>query len=69
MPGNINFRPFPDPFGSEGICVLHEWADQASFAAYGASEIFASSGRVLRPLMTNPPISRRLRVELVETVV
>ena len=68
MPGNINFRAFLDPFGDESLCILHEWADQASFAAYGASAAFADLGRVLRPLTTRPPISRRLRAELVETV-
>jgi quinol monooxygenase YgiN len=68
MPGNINFRPFLDPNKSQGICVLHEWTDQASFAAYGTSGAFASLGRVLRPLMTSRPVSRRLRADLVETV-
>lgn len=68
MPGCINFRAFLDPLGPEGICILHEWADHESFAAYGASEDFAASGRALRPMMTSPPVSRRLRAELMETV-
>lgn len=68
MPGNLAFRAFLDPEGEEAVCVLHEWADADGFAAYGRSEAFARSGRVLRPLMTSPPLSRRLRADLVETV-
>ena len=68
MPGNIAFRAFLDPEGAEAVCVLHEWADAEGFAAYGRSEAFARSGRMLRPLMTSPPLSRRLRAELVETL-
>ena len=27
MPGNLAFRAFLDPEGTEAVCVLHEWAD------------------------------------------
>ena len=40
----------------------------ASFAAYLSSEAFARSGAVLRPLLTAPPVSRRFRASLLETV-
>lgn len=68
MPGNLAFRAFLDPEGTESVCVLHEWADADGFAAYGRSEVFARSGRRLRPLMKSLPLSRRLQAELVETV-
>lgn len=68
MPGCVAFRVFCDRESDTGITVLHEWIDQASFEQYLASEAFARSGEVLRPMMTATPSSRRFRVELVETV-
>ena len=47
---------------------MHEWTDQSAFAAYLASEAFARSNAVLRPLITEGPLSRRFRAELVESV-
>ncbi len=68
MPGCIGFRVFPSIEINTDITVLHEWVDQACFDGYLASEAFARSGEVLRPMMTAPPSSRRYRVELIETV-
>jgi quinol monooxygenase YgiN len=68
MPGCVAFRVFSGREDDTGITVVHEWIDQASFAEYLASEAFARSGAVLRPMMTGAPTSRRFRVELVETV-
>jgi quinol monooxygenase YgiN len=68
MPGCLAFRVFADRSTDEGILVLHEWTDQASFDGYLASDAFARSGAVLRPMMTGAPTSRRFRVELAETV-
>ena len=68
MPGNLDFRVYADRADDGAVTVLHEWVDQPSFAAYLASEAFARSGRVLRPLMTAPPVSRRFRAALLETV-
>jgi quinol monooxygenase YgiN len=68
MPGCLGFRFFSSRQDDTGITVLHEWTDQASFDAYLASEPFARSGQVLRPMMTGTPSSRRFRVELVESV-
>jgi quinol monooxygenase YgiN len=68
MPGNIDFRVYADRQDPEAVAVLHEWADQPSFAAYLSSEAFARSGAVLRPMVTAPTISRRFRADLVETV-
>jgi len=68
MPGCLALRIFPNHDSDTGITVLHEWADQASFDQYLASDAFARSGEILRPLMAGTPSSRRFRVELVETV-
>ena len=68
MPGCLAYRVFPDRVDSTGITVLHEWTDQASFDGYLASEAFARSGAVLRPMMTGAPTSRRFQVELLEAV-
>lgn len=51
------------------MTVVHEWVDQASFAAYLASDAFARSTAVLRPMVTDGPVSRRFRADLVESVV
>lgn len=68
MAGCVDFRVFPAPDSDSAITVLHEWADREAFDAYLASEAFARSGAVLRPLMEGPPSSRRFQVELVEAV-
>ena len=68
MPGNIDFRSFASREDDGGVRVVHEWEDDASFGAYLASPAFARSGEVLRPLMTRPPVSRRFRADLIETV-
>lgn len=69
MPGCLDFRVFASSETDGGITVLHEWTDPASFADYLGSDAFARSGRLLRPMMTEPASSRRFRVELIETVV
>ena len=68
MPGNLGFRVYADRDDDGAVTVLHEWADEASFAAYLSSDAFARSGAVLRPLATAPPVSRRFRAALLETV-
>jgi quinol monooxygenase YgiN len=68
MPGCVAFRVFTDRQSDTGITVVHEWVDHASFDRYLASDAFLRSGEILRPLMTEPPSSRRFRVESVETV-
>ena len=68
MPGNLDFRVYAAREDEEAVVVIHEWADEPSFAAYLSSEAFARSGAVLRPLVTVPPVSRRFRAELLETV-
>lgn len=68
MSGNLDFRVYAARDDEESVAVIHEWADEPSFAAYLASDAFARSGAVLRPLMTSPPVSRRFRAALLETV-
>ena len=68
MPGNLDFRVYSARDDEGGVTVIHEWADEPSFAAYLASEAFDRSGTVLRPLLLAPPRSRRFRADLFETV-
>ncbi len=68
MPGNRDFRVYVSREDEESVMVLHEWADEPSFAAYLSSDAFARSGAVLRPMVTAPPVSRRFRADLLETV-
>jgi len=68
MPGNLDFRVYAARDDEEAVAVIHEWADEPSFAGYLSSDAFARSGAVLLPLVTSPPVSRRFRVDLLETV-
>jgi quinol monooxygenase YgiN len=68
MPGNLDFRVYAGRADAEAVAVIHEWDDEQSFAGYLASDAFARSGAVLRPLVTAPPVSRRFRAALLETV-
>ena len=68
MPGNLDFRVYADRHDEASVTVIHEWVDEPSFAAYLSSEAFERSGAVLRPLLVAPPLSRRFRAELFETV-
>jgi quinol monooxygenase YgiN len=67
MPGNLDLRVYAAR-DDEGVTVIHEWADRASFDAYLSSESFERSSEVLRPLLTEPPVSRRFHASLLETV-
>ena len=68
MPGSLDFRVYTARDDEESVVVIHEWADEASFAGYLSSDAFTRSGDVLGPLMTAPPVSRRFRAALLETV-
>jgi quinol monooxygenase YgiN len=68
MPGNLAFRVYASRDDNTRVTVVHEWEDEASFAEYLTSDSFARSGEVLRPMMTEAPVSRRFRAELLETV-
>jgi quinol monooxygenase YgiN len=68
MPGNLAFRVYESREDDRTVTVVHEWTDQSSFVAYLASDAFARSNAILRPLVTEGPVSRRFRAELVESV-
>jgi quinol monooxygenase YgiN len=68
MPGNLAFRVYASREDDRTLTVVHEWTDQSSFADYLSSDAFARSNAVLRPLITQGPVSRRFRAELVESV-
>ena len=68
MPGNLDFRVYASRDDEESVTVIHEWVDEASFAGYLSSDSFARSGAVIRPLDDSPPVSRRFRADLLETV-
>lgn len=68
MPGCIDFRVYASSEADTDVTVVHEWIDAVSFGAYLQSDAFERSGFRLRPLLTAPPVSRRFRAELVESV-
>ncbi len=68
MRGCIAFIPFLDPINTQDVGILHEWDTADDFAAYVASESFATVGRTLRPIMVSPPDSRRFDAELFESI-
>lgn len=67
MPGCKRFVPFEDSTQEGGVGVIHEWLDRASFDAYLASPAFRESGRIIRPRMLAPPVSRRFEVVEIQT--
>ena len=68
MKGCQAFIPFLDATDSESLGVLHEWDCAEDFAAYTSSPGFAEVGKVLRPMMTAAPVSRRFDATLLQTV-
>ena len=68
MPGNIAFRVYAAREDDTAVAVVHEWADEESFAGYLSSDSFAQLGQVIRPMMIAAPVSRRFRADLLETV-
>lgn len=68
MPDCVDFRVFESLEDTGRLTVLHEWTDAAAFANYAASEAFSRSGAVIRPLLVEPPVSRRFHAELAALV-
>jgi quinol monooxygenase YgiN len=58
LPGNLGYSAWADPDQPGAFRLMHEWTDDASFAAYRASDGFKAAGTVLLPLMTGTPTSR-----------
>ena len=68
MSGCRTFLPFLDGTDPCRLGVFHEWETQEEFAVYAASPGFAAASRVLRPMMTEAPVSRRFQADLLATV-
>ncbi|MEV1239432.1 antibiotic biosynthesis monooxygenase [Nonomuraea sp. NPDC049750] len=68
MPGNVAYRVYASREDETRVTIIHEWEDAESFAGYQKSDSFARSGKMIRPMMTGSPVSRRFHAELVETV-
>jgi quinol monooxygenase YgiN len=68
MPGNGAFRVYASREDHHGVTVVHEWDDEPSLRGYLESDSFARLGTAIRPLMTSPPVSRRFRADLLETL-
>jgi quinol monooxygenase YgiN len=68
MTNNLGFQAYVDPENSGAIRILQEWQDGASFEVYTASAEFKRLGQLLRPLMIDPPVSRRMKADLLVTV-
>ena len=66
--GCISFTPVLDPTDPARLGIVEEWAEADAFEQYTSSREFAEIGKVLRPLMTAPPVSRRFDAQLIESV-
>lgn len=66
--GNRSFRASTSSDSAAHIGLMHEWETLEQFRAYASSDLFVRMGKVLRPAMTTPPVSRRLQTESIEEV-
>lgn len=66
--GNLGYRAVTDSESAAHIGLTHTWETIEHFRAYAASDLFHGIGRLLRPAMTTPPVSRRLRADNLEEV-
>ena len=67
-PGNRSYRASADSENRGHIGLMHEWDSLEQFRAYASSDLMDRMGKLLRPAMTTPPVSRRLRTESIEEV-
>jgi quinol monooxygenase YgiN len=68
IPGNRSYRASTDSENTAHIGLTHEWESLEHFRAYTTSELVDRIGKILRPAMTTPPVSRRLRTDTIEEV-
>ncbi|MEO8684996.1 MAG: antibiotic biosynthesis monooxygenase [Devosia sp.] len=66
--GNRGYRAWTDSESVGHMGLMHEWDTLEHFRAYASSGLFDRMGKILRPAMTTPPVSRRLRTESIEEV-
>ena len=50
MPGNLDFRVYAARDDEEAVAVIHEWADEPSFAGYLSSDCVRPLGRGAPPV-------------------
>ncbi len=67
-PGNRSYRASTDSERAAHIGLTHEWDSLEDFRAYASSELVDRIGKILRPAMTTPPVSRRLRTDTIEEI-
>jgi quinol monooxygenase YgiN len=68
MAGNQSYRVSTNSESASHIGLMHEWDTLEHFRAYTSSDLMARMGKLLRPAMTTPPVSRRLRTDSIEEV-
>lgn len=66
--GNVSYRAFTDSENGAHVGIMHEWQTLDHFRAYASSDLFVRIGKILRPAMTTPPVSRRLNTTSIEEV-
>lgn len=66
--GNLGYRAVTDSESAAHIGLTHAWETLEHFRAYAASDLFHGIGGLLRPAMTTPPVSRRLRADSLEEI-
>lgn len=66
--GNGSYRASTSSESAAHIGLMHEWDTLEHFRAYASSDLFDRISKILRPAMTTPPVSRRLRTDAIEEV-
>jgi quinol monooxygenase YgiN len=66
--GNRGYRALTSSESAAHIGLMHEWDTLEHFRAYASSDLFDRMGKILRPAMITPPVSRRLRTDGIEEV-
>ena len=66
--GNRSYRALTDSQSAAHIGLVHEWDTLEQFRAYASSQLFDRLSEILRPAMTTPPVSRRMRTDNIEEV-
>jgi quinol monooxygenase YgiN len=66
--GNRSYRALTSSESAAHIGLMHEWDTLEHFRAYASSDLFDRMGKILRPAMTTPPVSRRMKTDSIEEV-
>ena len=57
MNGCENYAVYEAPNGDNAIVIVQKWTSMEDFDAYRQSDVFASIGQGLGPLMAAPPVT------------